>query len=46
MVIPRDVDLASAMDGLVASPYLDWMHVTSSGNAAVARLIAQELARD
>jgi hypothetical protein len=40
------VDLASAMDGLVASPYLDWMHVTSSGNAAVARFIVQELTDD
>jgi len=40
-----DVDAASAMDGLEGSPYLDWMHVTSAGNGAVAQLIARELER-
>jgi len=36
----RSVVATDAMDGLMPSPYLDWMHVTAQGNARVAEILA------
>jgi hypothetical protein len=37
---PNHIVATEAMDALQPSPYLDWMHVTSSGNECVAEVVA------